>query len=179
LLRQRVGSPISYQSIAEDAGISPNTVKKYIKILEALYIIFSVRPFAKNIARSLAKEPKIYFFDAGLVEGNPGIIFENFVATCLIKHVMAKIDYDAEDYQLHYLRTREKQEVDFALTKKEKIIQIIETKLTDHQISTSLEYFHYKYNLPAIQIVKNLKQEYQKNGIEVMHAINFLKALKL
>src|SRR5262249_29970755 len=49
LLRLRVGSPISYQAIAEDAGISPNTVKKYIQILEALYIIFTVRPFAKNI----------------------------------------------------------------------------------------------------------------------------------
>jgi uncharacterized protein len=179
LLRQRVGSPISYQSIAEDAGISPNTVKKYIHILEALYIIFIVRPYAKNIARSLAKEPKIYFFDTGLVEGDPGAIFENFVAFCLLKHVMAKIDYDAEEYQLHYLRTREKHEVDFALVNNGKIIKIIETKLTDHDISHSLQYFHTTYQLPAVQIVKDLKQEYQKNGIEVVKAINFLKTLKL
>lgn len=103
LLRERVGSPISYLSIAEDVAISPNTVKKYIQILEALYIVFRVTPFSRNIARSLLKEPKIYFFDTGLVKGNHGIIFENFVATCLLKHVYAKIDYEAKNYVLKYL----------------------------------------------------------------------------
>jgi len=71
LLRERVGSPISYSSIAEDIAISPTTVKKYIQILEALYIVFRVTPFSHNIARSLLKEPKIYFFDTGLVKGRP------------------------------------------------------------------------------------------------------------
>ena len=50
LLRERVASPVSYQSIAEDVGISANTVKKYIQILEALYIVFRVTPFSHNIA---------------------------------------------------------------------------------------------------------------------------------
>lgn len=50
LLRERVGSPISYQAISEDVGISPNTVKKYISVLEALYVVFRVTPFSKNIA---------------------------------------------------------------------------------------------------------------------------------
>lgn len=178
LLRKRVGSPVSYQSIAEDVGISPNTVKKYIRILEALYIIFSVTPFSKNIVRSLVKEPKIYFFDAGLVEGDEGIIFENFVATCLLKQAMAKVDYEAEDYRLHYLRTREKQEIDFVLVNKETIVQAIETKLSDPQISPSLKYFHSTYHLPSVQIVKNLKREYHKEGIEVVEAHRFLSELK-
>ncbi len=55
LLRAKVGSPISYQSISEDVAISPHTVKKYIQILEALYIVFRVTPFSNNIARSLLK----------------------------------------------------------------------------------------------------------------------------
>ena len=80
LLRERVGSSLSYTAIAEDAHISPTTVKKYIQILEALYIVFRVAPFSKNIARSLLKEPKIYFFDTGLVNGDNGARFENFVA---------------------------------------------------------------------------------------------------
>jgi len=179
LLRQRVGSPVSYLSIAEDAGISPNTVKKYIRILEALYIIFPVTPYSKNIARSLVKEPKIYFFDTGLVEGDEGVIFENFVATCLLKHVMAKIDYDALDYRLHYLRTREKKEVDFALINGNKIVTVIETKLSDHEISKPLKYFHDTYDIPAVQLVKDLKQEYQADGIEVIKALNYLKSLRL
>lgn len=179
LLRSRVGSPISYQSIAEDAGIAPNTVKKYIRILESLYIIFSVTPFAKNIPRSLVKEPKIYFLDTGLVEGDEGVMFENFVAVCLLKHCLAKADYDAEEYHLHYLRTRDKREIDFALVNDNKITRIIETKLSDHEISPPLRYFQNHFQLPAVQVVKNLKQEYHHQGIDVMKALNFLKSLRL
>ena len=68
LLRRRVGSSVSYQSLAEDIGVSSVTIKKYIDVLEALYIVFRVTPFSKNIARSIVKEPKIYFFDSGLVK---------------------------------------------------------------------------------------------------------------
>jgi hypothetical protein len=49
LLRRKVGSPVSYNSIAGDAGISPVTVKKYIAIFEALFIIFKVSPYSKKI----------------------------------------------------------------------------------------------------------------------------------
>ena len=63
------------------------TVKKYIQILEALYIVFIVTPFSKNIARSLLKEPKIYFFDTGLVNGNDGSRLENLTALCLLKQI--------------------------------------------------------------------------------------------
>jgi len=83
LLQLRVGSPLSYQSLAKDIGIAINTVKKYLQILETLYIIFRVSPHARNIARSIAKQPKFYFFDSGLVQGDEGAKFENFVANCL------------------------------------------------------------------------------------------------
>jgi uncharacterized protein len=179
LLRERVGSPISYSSIAEDVAISPNTVKKYIQIFEALYIVFRVTPFSKNIARSLLKEPKIYFFDAGLVKGDNGIRFENFVATCLLKHVLAKIDYKAEDYSLKYLHTKERQEVDFAIIKDNKIEKMIEVKSSDYSINSSLRYFFEKYHLPATQVVKELKHERMDNGIEVVLGNNFLKSLYL
>ena len=68
--------------------------------------------YSKNIARSLLKEPKIYFFDNGLVNGDEGAKLENAVAVCLLKHVYAKNDYLAEPYALHYLRTKDKLEVD-------------------------------------------------------------------
>jgi predicted AAA+ superfamily ATPase len=62
LLRRKVGSPVSYASIARDVNASPTTIIKYVQILEALYIIFRVTPYSRNIARSILKEPKIYFF---------------------------------------------------------------------------------------------------------------------
>lgn len=179
LLRERVGSPISYTSIAEDAHISPNTVKKYIQILEALYIVFKVTPFSNNIARSLLKEPKIYFFDTGLVNSEDGVRLENFVAGCLLKHVFGKIDYQAEIYSLHYLQTKDKQEVDFALAKEGVIEKILEVKQSESKPTPGLRYFHQKYNLPAAQVVKNLKRERLERAIEVVEAKNFLKELDL
>ncbi|NGX38100.1 MAG: Holliday junction ATP-dependent DNA helicase RuvB [Chlamydiae bacterium] len=179
LLRERVGSPISYTSIAEDVAISPNTVKKYIQILEALYIIFRVTPFSHNIARSLLKEPKIYFFDTGLVKGNEGIKFENFVATCLLKHVHAKIDYLAENYTLRYLHTKERKEVDFALIHDNQIEKMIEVKHANHSISPGLLYFHEKYQIPAFQIVKELKREKSEENVQILKGLNFLKSLDL
>jgi uncharacterized protein len=179
LLRERVGSSISYTSIAEDVAIAPNTVRKYIQILEALYIVFRVAPFSHNIARSLLKEPKIYFFDTGLVKGNEGIKFENFVATCLLKHVFAKVDYKAEEYALKYLQTKEHHEVDFALVRENQVERIIEVKQSNHSIGPGLRYFHEKYQLPACQVVKELKRERIENGIEIIQGLNFLKVLDL
>lgn len=179
LLREKVGSPVSYTSLAEDAAISPNTVKKYIQILEALYIVFRITPFSNNIARSLLKEPKIYFFDTGLVKGDEGAIFENFMATCLLKHVLAKVDYQAEEYVLHYLRTKEKHEVDFALVRQKRVETLIEVKLSNHSINPALLYFHEKYHHPALQIVKELKHERKEKDIQILRADSFLKSLYL
>lgn len=178
LLRTKVGSPISYASIAEDVEIAPNTAKKYIQILEALYIVFRVTPFSKNIARSLLKEPKIYFFDTGLVKGDRGAKFENLVANSLLKHTFAKIDYQAKVYSLHYLHTKERQEVDFALVRDSKIEKMIEVKYADKSISPALIYFHEKYKIPGVQIVKELKVERKEKGLEVLKGNNFLQNLE-
>jgi len=179
LLRERVGSPISYTSIAEDVAVSASTVKKYIEILEALYIVFRITPFSKNIARSLLKEPKIYFFDVGLVKGDQGAKFENLVAVCLLKHVLAKKDYFAENYTLNYLHTKERQEVDFALVCDEKIEKIIEVKNSSNSISNPLLYFHEKYQFQAIQAVKELKHEKKEKGIEIISGLKLLQSLFL
>ena len=179
ILRIRVGSPISYQSIAEDAAVSPQTVKKYIDILETLYIVFRVTPFSKNIARSLLKEPKIYFFDTGLILNGDGPRLENLTALSLLKHVTAKVDYHAENMALHYLRDKEGHEVDFAIAKDECIQQLIEVKISDEAISKSLLYFSQKYHLPAIQLVGNLRNEYLAKNISVLRMRDWLSQLFL
>lgn len=178
ILRERVGSPISYKSIAEDIQISPHTVKKYIDILEALYIVFRITPFSKNIARSILKEPKIYFFDNGLVKGDEGAKFENMVALCLLKHTFYKVDSLGEEYSLHYLRTKEKIEVDFALVKESQIERIIEVKLSDPVPAKGLYYFQHKYDLPAIQVVKEVKREKKEKEIAIQAALSFLEGLE-
>ena len=83
LLRTRVGSTTSYTSLANDLQVSVHTVKHWLQILENLYIIFPVRPYHKNIARSLLKESKYYLYDTGAVEGDLGAKLENTVACAL------------------------------------------------------------------------------------------------
>ena len=179
LLRERVGSPISYQSISEDVAISPNTVKRYIEILESLYIVFRVTPFSTNIARSLKKEPKIYFFDTALVKGDAGAKLENLVGLCLLKHAYAKNDLQAEDYQLHYIKTKEGHEVDFILAKEDKVETLIEVKYANEKIPKNLISFQEKYEIPAVLLVKELKQEYSAGNIIVRRAEKFLSELFL
>ncbi len=179
LLRARVASPVSYKALAEDIGISQQTVKKYIQILEAIYVIFRVTPYSRNIARSILKEPKLYFFDTALVNAGDGAKFENLVALSLLSYVYAKQDYAAENYALHYLRTIDKQEVDFALVHDDKVESIIEAKIADVNIHKPLINFADKYSFKPVQLLQFLNSEYEKKGISFLKAENYLSSLKV
>jgi uncharacterized protein len=179
MLCSRVGSPVSYTSIAEDVGISPNTVKKYIRIFESLYIVFRIAPYSKNIARSILKEPKIYFFDTGMVAGDEGIRFENLVAVSLLKHVYAVNDYLGKPCTLNYLRTKDKAEVDFCIAGSKGPETMIEVKLSDPSPARALVNFNRRYHIPGIQLVKNLKQEHKAGRIEIRSGLKYLTSLML
>ena len=76
LLRSRVGSPVSANSLARDLQKSRNTVQHWLGLLEDLYVIFRISPYHRNVARSLLKEPKYYFYDNAMVRGEPGVRLE-------------------------------------------------------------------------------------------------------
>src|SRR5204863_1210163 len=86
LLKNRVGSTVSYANLARDLERDVNTIKRWLQLLENLYIIFRVNPYHKNIARSLLKEPKYYFYDHANVETD-GARLENIVACALLKEL--------------------------------------------------------------------------------------------
>ena len=92
LLKQRVGSPVSFSSLARDLERDPNTVKRWLVLLENLYVIFPVRPYHRNVARSILKEPKYYFYDTALVKDDHGSRFENLCACALLKEVHFILD---------------------------------------------------------------------------------------
>lgn len=62
----RIGQIVNLSSLANDCGISHNTAKSWLSILEASYIIFLLQPFHKNFNKRLIKSPKLYFYDTGL-----------------------------------------------------------------------------------------------------------------
>jgi uncharacterized protein len=66
LLKSRVGSTVSYASLARDLERDPTTIKRWLQLLENRYVIFPVLPYSKNIAKSLLKSPKYYFYDTAL-----------------------------------------------------------------------------------------------------------------
>lgn len=103
LLQERVGSPISYSSLTNDLKVSDKTVKRWLSILENLYVVFKITPFHKNIARSNTKRPKYYFYDVARVKGDRGAKLENLVASSLYKDVQFQQDCEGRDVELFYL----------------------------------------------------------------------------
>lgn len=77
----RIGQILSLNSIANDCGVSVNTAKAWLSILEASYIVFLIRPYHKNYSKRLTKSPKIYFYDPGIACNLLGIVSPEQVAT--------------------------------------------------------------------------------------------------
>lgn len=174
-LRTRVGSPLSLASIGRDMGISPVTLKKYLEILEALFIVFTVRPWHHNIARSTLMQPKVYFFDNGLVDGDEGVRFENMVACHLIKFAQWQEDTQGLPTALHYIRTQDGAEVDFALSQTHgahpQLSHLIECKWADSKPHKALLRFAAEHpQAKAMQWVRQLQVPYQAQGLSIARA---------
>ncbi|MBK7058765.1 MAG: ATP-binding protein [Leptospiraceae bacterium] len=178
LLKTRVGSLIVVSNLANDLQVASNTVKRWIEILERMYLIFVVRPYTDKLSRAISKPFKIYFYDNADVEGDEGAIFENLVATHLLKKIQFTEDSEGYRQQLYFIRDKEGREVDFAITKDKKLEFLIEAKWSEEEVSKNLTYYSEKLNpMRSIQLVANLKREYKKNKTEVLSAKDFLANL--
>ncbi len=178
LLRERVGSPLSLASIARDLAVSPATLRRYLDILQALFIVFTVQPWHHNIARALLQAPKVYFYDIGLVRGDDGLRFENAVACMLLKHVQFLADARGQATGLHYVRTKDGAEVDFALARDGELVQLIECKLGETQPHRALQRFAAEFpQADAVQLVRHLRQEEQRGAVRVTQAAAWLAGL--
>lgn len=96
----RIGQPLNFASLASDAGISPNTAKSWVSILEGSYILYRLQPYHRNFNKRLVKSAKLYFYDTGVacsllgIKGQDqihlhymkGSLFENFILNEFIKH---------------------------------------------------------------------------------------------
>ncbi len=178
LLRHRVGSPLSIASLSRDLQIAPNTVAKYINILEALYVIFIVRPLHRNVARAIIKEPKVYFFDTGYVQGDEGAKWENACATMLLKHVHFEQDVLGKPTNLCYLRTKEGVEVDFVLCHADLPTDLIECRYKDNRPAPALIKFAKLFpDAKPIQLVRELRQEEYRQTVNIVKGANWLMEL--
>ncbi|HCA81693.1 MAG TPA: hypothetical protein DEP53_18340 [Bacteroidetes bacterium] len=128
LLAARVSQILNMSDVARDLGLSVPTVKKWISVLEASYIVFLLPPFHANLGKRLIKSPKVYFYDTGLVsyltgvrnaelfERGPlyGAIFENYVISEILKQEV----HGKADSELFFYRTSNGVEVDLIIDRK-------------------------------------------------------------
>jgi len=193
LLRERDGSPLSLASIGRDLGLSQPTVKRFIDILQALYIVFTVQPWHHNIARSLLQSPKVYFYDTGMVasgDGSPaaigsvadnaakGLRFENAVAAMLLKHVEFLQDAEGAPAGLHYVRTKEGAEIDFALSRGNVLTHLIECKWADEVPHKAFaKFLPFWPEAQAVQLVRHLRSPELRNGVRIVAAAPWLAEL--
>jgi len=180
MLRSRVASPLSLASIGRDLNLSPVTVARYLDVLEALFIVFVVRPWHRNVARATLKAPKVYFYDTGLVLGDDGLRFENLVACHLLKQVHWQHDTRGMSVDLHYVRTKDDAEVDFALSEGDTLTHLVECKLSDAKPHRALTRFAEQWpQAKAVQLLRECKAESDVGRVQVRDAAGWLAGLEV
>ncbi len=140
-LRERVSSEVVLSNIAGALHVAPKTLLHWLQILEQMYLVFVVRPYTRKLPRAIQKAPKVFFFDNGDVLGDQGAIFENLVATHLLKELHYREDATGDRWALHYVRDKEGHEVDFVVTCENRVVELVEAKWADTNPSPSLAYF--------------------------------------
>ena len=116
LLPERVGSLLSVQSLREDLEVAHPTAKRWLLSLTELYYAYLIRPYQKRITRSLRQAPKAYLWDWSEVKDRSAR-FENLIAGHLLKACHFWTDTGEGEFELHFLRNKEKQEIDFLITR--------------------------------------------------------------
>ncbi len=159
LLKERVGSPVSYSSLAEDIECSPKSIKNWLQILENLYMVFPVRPYHKNIGRAILKEPKYYFYDPGLIKRSIGAQIENIAACALLKELHFVEDVYGLETSINYIKNKQGKEIDFYIRVEDKQF-LIEVKSNDDSLSSNFKIFdRYLPKAKKIQLVDEIKKE--------------------
>jgi predicted AAA+ superfamily ATPase len=177
LLPERIGSPLSLNALREDLEVSHRAVTHWMNILDRLYHVVRVPPYATPKVRAVRRMPKAYLWDWSLVPA-PGPRFENLVALHLLKLCHYLEDREGHPVALHYLRDRQGREVDFLVTAGRRPWFAVETKLTASRPDPALVYFRDRLGIPwTYQVTLEGKRDVVENGVRQLPAHLFLGAL--
>ncbi len=131
---------LNYSAYARNLRASVESIQRWITLLKQLSFCFVLRPWTKNISRSIAKEPKIFLVDWSQID-DTGKRNENLVACSLLKAVQGWNDLGLGNFSLQFIRTKEKREVDFVVTDNNQPWFLVEVKTSETRLSPNLEYF--------------------------------------
>lgn len=161
-LASRTGELLNMSAIASDIGVSSNTVKNWISILQASNIIYLLQPFSLNINKRVVKMPKVYFTDTGLVcylcrwltpetlmnGAMSGGIYETFVISEIIKSY-----YNAgKEPNIYFFRNTDGQEVDLLFYQDNKLYPIEIKKTSTPNLKDVKNFKTLSTFFPSLQI---------------------------
>ena len=121
----RVGQMLNTHDIAQDVGVSDDTAKRWLQVLEKSEVVFYLRPYSNNLLKRTVKTPKMYFFDTGLVAyltkySSPEILMNGALNGAILEnYTVAEIRKtwlnSAKESLLHYYRDKDTNEIDMVI----------------------------------------------------------------
>lgn len=178
MLPVKVGSVLSINSIREDLDVSPNTVAKWIEVLELVYYCYRIAPFGSPKIRAVKKSNKLYLWDWSQVP-EAGPRFENFVASQLLKYCHFIEDTQGHKMELRFLRDTDLREIDFVVLKDNKPIFAVECKAGDKEFSKHLYYFKERTAIPQFYQVHLGSKERIDGSLHLLPFESLCRILKL
>ena len=167
VLPSKVGSILSIKSLQEDLEISPNTVSRWIQILERIYYCYRIAPFGAPKIRAVKKLNKLYLWDWAEVE-NMGARFENMVASHLLKYCHFVEDTQGHKMELRFIRDTSLREIDFVMIKNKKPIYAVECKSGEGKLSPAIHYFRTRMNIPRFYQIHLGTKDYLDQNARVL-----------
>ena len=174
----RVGSALSLNSLGEDLQVSPNTVAKWMQILERVYYCFRIMPFGAPKIRAIKKAQKLYLWDWSEVPSR-GARFENLVACQLLKFCHFEEDTGGHKMQLRYLKDIDNREIDFVVLKDDTPLFAVECKSGDRTVSKNIHYFKKRTPIPRYFQVHLGTATFGEQSIDVLPFKDFCQKLNL
>lgn len=177
-LPERVGSLLSVKSLQEDLEVSPNTVSRWLEVLETVYFCYRILPYGPPKIRAVKKANKLYLWDWAEVQSQ-GARFENMVASHLLKYCHFHEDVFGEKMELRFLRDVDSREIDFVVFKNKKPIFAVECKTGEKSVSPHLRYFRERTPIPTFYQVHLGTSEFLDKNIHVLPFEKFCKLQKM
>ena len=153
LIKGQVGSLTNYSSFSRSIRCSVDSIRRWLEILKSLFYCFAVTPWFTNLNRAIRKEPKFYLWDWSQVN-DIAARNENLIACALLKATQFWTETGRGSFALHFVRDKEKRNVDFLVVRDGSPWILIEVKSSRRiALSPHLEYYKEKLGVPhAVQI---------------------------
>lgn len=180
----RVGQIINYTSLGNDCGLSVPTIKGWISILEASYVVHTVYPYFLNINKRMVKSPKLYFYDTGLLCSLLGIksdselkthyaygsIFENFVINEFVKTQYNK----GKHKNVYFLRDKIGHEIDCFIPDNNcnRMCEIKSSATFDKSFIKNIEYYN-SDNSTCCSVIYNGSEKFKYKNVEIVPIKNY------